>query len=112
MSNEIIVCDFVFDLYDYCIDDSLQGDKNFFLYNVINKWGNIGKDENNRINYLNLKNYGIDCEISENIGNFTELNELWLSYNQLHGEIPAGFNNLTKLEKLTLNKQIHLTFAD
>ena len=50
-------------------------------------------NENGRLSYLNIKNKGVSGEIPESIGNLTELTHLWLSYNQLYGEIPENFKN-------------------
>jgi Leucine-rich repeat (LRR) protein len=51
---------------------------------------------------LNLNNIGITGEIPPEIGNLTNLTELWLSGNELTGSIPPEIGNLTNLIYLYL----------
>ena len=54
------------------------------------------------ITFLDLGNFGLTGSIPPEIGNLTNLTQLYLSYNQLTGEIPPEIGNLTNLTTLYL----------
>ncbi len=53
--------------------------------------------------YLNLYNNQLSGSIPADLGNLTNLQQLWLYNNQLSGSIPAELGNLTKLYSLALS---------
>jgi len=78
-NQEIAECQGVFELFDslYYADDVLE---------------------------LDLSNSGISGNISQNIGNFTNLISLNLSQNDITGPIPSEIGNLAALEYLNLSQ--------
>jgi len=78
-NQEIVECQGVFELFD-----SL-----YYAHDVIE---------------LDLSNSGINGNINQNIGNFTNLISLNLSQNDLTGNIPAEIGNLVALEYLNLSQ--------
>ena len=78
-NQDIVQCEGVFDLFDS-------------LYYA------------QEISELDLSNSGITGNISQNIGNFTNLVSLNLSQNDITGPIPAEIGNLAALEYLNLSQ--------
>ncbi|XLU97658.1 hypothetical protein S245_011998 [Arachis hypogaea] len=59
--------------------------------------------KNSRVVSISLPNTGLKGQLSQNIGSFSELDTLDLSYNKdLTGPLPAEIGNLKKLTKLSL----------
>ena len=55
------------------------------------------------LKYFRLENNQLSGGIPEEIGNLTDLRDLYLSSNQLTGVIPASIGNLFNLTRLYLN---------
>ncbi len=67
----------------------------------INKWYGITL-KNGRVSKINLSFNGLDGTIPKEIGNLSELEELYLGNNKLSGTLPKEIGNLKKLEQLCL----------
>ena len=66
-------------------------------------WYNIRVNDG-RVTWIGWYGEGLTGSIPKEIGNLTNLQELYLYYNSLSGDIPIEFCNLTNLTTLYLNK--------
>ena len=70
----------------------------------ISEWYGITVDVNGRVNGLYLSSNDLTGEIPEEIGSLTSLKWLYLSSNDLTGEIPEELGALTNLQRLVLSR--------
>ena len=63
----------------------------------LGEWYGVTTDAWGRVCALNLQGNGLSGQIPEELGNLTNLTNLYLSENQLSGEIPAELGNMANL---------------
>ena len=68
----------------------------------LGEWHGVTTDDDGRVIELNLQDNNLFGHIPPQLGNLTDLTELWLVNNQLSGEIPSELGNLTSLTYLAL----------
>ena len=87
-------------LYDATGGDSWYYNNNWNTAEPFNTWYGVATDANGRVTYLDLSSNEMSGSIPAELGNLTELTELYLNDNALHGQIPSELGNLASLEKL------------
>ena len=68
----------------------------------LDTWHGVTTDGSGRVIELDLSENGLSGEIPAELGNLTNLTELWFYSNQLVGSIPSQLGNLTNLTRLDL----------
>ena len=68
----------------------------------LSEWYGVGTDESGRVTRLSLYSNGLSGGIPPELGQLTNLQELWLGDNELSGEIPPELGGLVDLHWLEL----------
>ena len=89
-------------LYNATGGPNWNGNNNWLLDVPISEWEGVITDDNGRITRLYLSYNQLSGEIPAELGDLTSLTWLGLGGNQLTGEIPAELGSLTNLEGLYL----------
>ncbi len=78
-------------------------DTNWLSVDLTREWYGVTNDANGRTNGLFLTDNQLTGQIPSELGSLTNLESLYLNYNQLTGEIPSELGRLTNLTALRLD---------
>ena len=90
-------------LYFSTNGDNWEKKDNWLSSQPLSKWYGVRTDDNGCVVSLDLANNNLSGEISDELGNLTNLEGLDLFGNNLSGEIPDRLGNLTNLNGLDLS---------
>ena len=91
-------------LYNATVGPNWDSNDNWLSDVPISEWSGVTTDDNGRVTGLDLRQNQLRGEISPELGNLANLQELYLHENQLSGEIPPELGNLASLNWLRLNE--------
>ncbi len=89
-------------LYNATNGPNWTNNTNWLTDEPIGEWHGVTTDEDRRVTTLNLRVNGLSGRMPAELGNLTNLQELWLAGNQLSGRIPPELGNLANLRVLAL----------
>ena len=87
-------------LYDAMDGLNWRRNSNWLSDAPIGEWAGVGTDDTGRIKWLFLSDNQLTGEIPPELGNLTNLKRLGLSDNRLTGAIPPEIGNLSNLDWL------------
>lgn len=89
-------------LYNATNGDNWTNNTNWCSDKPLNEWYGVSADYQGYVYYLNLSDNGLNGKIPDEIGDLNHLRYLYLDsyygYNNLTGELPESFGNLSLLE--------------
>ena len=89
-------------LYEATDGDNWTDNTHWLSDRPLGEWHGVTTDADGRVTELNLKENQLSGAIPAELGNLSNLQDLWLGYNQFSGSIPASLGNLTNLTALDL----------
>ena len=89
-------------LYNATEGPNWDNNTNWLSDKPLGEWHGVTTDANGRVTELNLNQNELSGVIPAELGDLTNLENLWLNHNQLTGEIPGELSSLTNLEVLDL----------
>ena len=90
------------ELYNALDGENWTNNSNWLSDRPIREWKDVTNDADGRVNGLYLTNNNLSGDIPAALANLANLEEVYLTGNQLTGEIPAELGSLANLEVLYL----------
>ena len=104
-------------LYEATDGPNWENDTNWLSEEPLESWYGVSTNPNGQVIELSLHANGLSGGIPPQMGNLSNLRQLWLNENRLNGEIPPQMANLSNLEHIQLSHnqlsgQIPLEFGN
>ena len=90
-------------LYEATDGDNWTDNTNWLSDRPLDEWFGVDTDDDGRVTRLQLRENRLLGVLPSELGNLTNLIELWLFDNDLSGVLPSSLSNLTSLQLLYLN---------
>ena len=90
-------------LYNATDGDNWTENENWLSDKPLGEWHGVATDADGRVTWIELSSNNLEGTLPWELGNFDELERLYLHYNQLKGEIPSELGNLSNLYELILH---------
>ena len=92
------------ELYTATNGQDWENSANWLSERPISEWYGVTVDVDGRVNGLYLSSNELTGEIPEELGSLSGLRRLYLSSNELTGEVPEELGRLTNLDRLVLSR--------